>query len=308
MLKLRLTEAHRPARREARVAHGPTSSRTTPNACLAVPLRDADLAQLTPTSYPDQPMATMPREGSSPARDPGLNGPSTRELLAYRVAHTDLPLVVGRPVRAWMEAHPTRLAHACHPLLVANQIGWYVLNPHNVRARWRGAPDANALRITSANRDVVSSFGMGIITWRLPYLFRTPPGWQLWVKGPANVPIDGAVPLEGVVETDHAYETFTVNWKLTRKGTVSWERGAPICQLVPVQLETLQSWRTEIVHDVPADTLAAFQTWAKDREAMNSSVTGAVPYQPSRAYRRRAAFRRVAMASVRAREADADDR
>jgi hypothetical protein len=43
-------------------------------------------------------------------------------------------------------------------------------------------------------------FGHGILTLHLPFLFRTPPGWNLLVRGPANRPKDGAAPLEGLVE------------------------------------------------------------------------------------------------------------
>ena len=63
---------------------------------------------------------------------------------------------------------------------------------------------------------VSSNFGYGIVTWYLPYLFRTSPGYNLWVRGPVNSPKDGIVPLEGLVETDWAEATFTVNWKITR--------------------------------------------------------------------------------------------
>src|SRR5262249_4040125 len=62
-----------------------------------------------------------------------------------------------------------------------------------------------------------------------------PRGLNLWVKGPSNYFKDGASPLEGVVETDWLPSTFTMNWKLTRPGyPVRFERGEPICMLVPV--------------------------------------------------------------------------
>ena len=49
-----------------------------------------------------------------------------------------------------------------------------------------------------------SHFGDGILTWHLPILFRTPPGYNLLVRGPANYPKDAVSPLEGIVETDWA--------------------------------------------------------------------------------------------------------
>lgn len=49
---------------------------------------------------------------------------------------------------------------------------------------------------------VVSHFGAGVVTFTVPYLFRTPPSYNLHVRGPTNMPKDGIYPLEGIVETD----------------------------------------------------------------------------------------------------------
>src|SRR5205807_231232 len=82
---------------------------------------------------------------------------------------------------------------------------------------------------------IKSHFGAGVVTFTIPYLFRTPKGVNLWVKGPTNYFKDGAAPLEGVVETDWAVSSFTMNWKLTRPGLpVRFARGEPICMIVPV--------------------------------------------------------------------------
>jgi hypothetical protein len=78
--------------------------------------------------------------------------------------------------------------------------------------------------------------GYGILSWVPPYLFRTPAGTNLWVRGPANMPKDGITPLEGIVETDWLPYTFTINWKITRPGLkISFVKGEPICFLTPTQ-------------------------------------------------------------------------
>src|SRR5262249_41688561 len=77
--------------------------------------------------------------------------------------------------------------------------------------------------------------GVGTITFSIPFLFRTPPGINLWVKGPINYIKDGIQPLEGIVETDWSAATFTMNWKLTRPHfPVRFEKGEPICMVVPI--------------------------------------------------------------------------
>lgn len=63
----------------------------------------------------------------------------------------------------------------------------------------------------------MSHFGSGIITWNLPFIFRTPRGYGLLVTGPSNCARRGIAPLDGCVETDWLPNGFTMNWKLTEK-------------------------------------------------------------------------------------------
>jgi hypothetical protein len=85
------------------------------------------------------------------------------------------------------------------------------------------------------------------VTWHLPLLFRTPPGYNLLVRGPANYPKDGASRLEGIVETDWASSSFSMNWKLTRKLIpVRFEVDEPICMIVPQRRAELEEFAPEL--------------------------------------------------------------
>jgi hypothetical protein len=112
-----------------------------------------------------------------------------------------------------------------------------------------------------------SHFGLGIVTWKMPYLFRTPPGVNLYVRGPSNFFKDGASPLDGIVETDWSEATFTMNWKLTRPDhSVVFEEGEPICMLVPQPRFFLESFSPEI-RDISSDLnlQAAHEEWSNER-------------------------------------------
>jgi hypothetical protein len=151
----------------------------------------------------------------------------------------DMPLLAAPATRGWMDTTPERFAYRCLPLVMANQWGWMMLNPVTFSACWNGGPGLDAVTITTASdppdERVMSHFGSGIVTIGIPYLFRTPPGINLWVKGPSNWFKDGAQALEGVVETDWMPSTFTMNWKLTRPHQpVRFDKGEPLCMLVPV--------------------------------------------------------------------------
>jgi hypothetical protein len=132
---------------------------------------------------------------------------------------------------------------------MANASGWEVLSPVGVTARWDGGPGVDSVDVTTdgpvaSEMNPRSEFGHGIVTFSVPYLMRTPRGVDLLVRGPANRPKDGVSPLEGLVETDWAVMTFTMNWQLTRPDTpVRWEAGEPVCMLVPQQRGDLEGFR-----------------------------------------------------------------
>ena len=78
-------------------------------------------------------------------------------------------------------------------------------------------------------------------------LFRTPPGYNLLVRGPANYPKDAVSPLEGIVETDWATSSFSMSWQITRKMMpVRFEVDEPICMIVPQRRGELEEFAPEI--------------------------------------------------------------
>src|SRR5215207_1860033 len=155
------------------------------------------------------------------ASAPAANG-TEPFLRAYRVGGAPLRLVPAPREREWIEATRQRFANRCLPLLVANQAGWFLLNSHPFAAVWDGRIEKEGLRLEyqagNPPYPAISHFGHGILTWRIPYLFRTPPGWNLLARGPANMPKARITPLEGLVEADWAVATFTMNWQMTAVG------------------------------------------------------------------------------------------
>ncbi|MDB5313067.1 MAG: hypothetical protein JWO38_7269 [Gemmataceae bacterium] len=140
--------------------------------------------------------------------------------------------------REWMDKAPQRFPYRCLPLAIANQCGWVLKCPVGFRAYWYGGPAKEDVELRfdgPPDNRIMTHFGVGTITFSVPYLFRTPPGINLWVKGPSNWLKDGVQPLEGVVETDWLASTFTMNWKITRMCEwIQFDQGEPICMLVPI--------------------------------------------------------------------------
>jgi hypothetical protein len=195
------------------------------------------------------------------------------------------PLIPASVRRDWIDETPERFARRCLPLVMANQEGWFLLNTREVSATWNGKSDPSATVIVYKDADEafnpISHFGVGIITWHLPYLFRTPPGWNLLVRGPANYPKDGAYPLEGLVETDWSVAPFTVNWMLTRPGVpVTFKIGEPLCMLVPQQRRALEEFQPMVLPIGSDDrTRDGYEQWITSRrrfmiESSRSSAGG----------------------------------
>lgn len=180
--------------------------------------------------------------------------------------------------RGWMETPAGKFAKRCLPLLMANQAGWEMLNPVGFAAIWEGTDDLAAVKIWADGGGpfawVTSHFGCGILTWRIPYLFESPPGYNLLVRGPANMPKDAIAPLEGMVETDWTNDTFTMNWKFTRLGQyVRFEAGEPFAMLVPMRRRELESFRP-VIREAWAEPskFAAFQQFAASRQEFLRAV------------------------------------
>jgi Family of unknown function (DUF6065) len=189
--------------------------------------------------------------------------------------------------RAWMEETTDRYANRCLPLLLANQAGWLILNEEDVDVTWTGGIDKTALSITAAGRGAevpVSHFGYGILTWHIPFLFRTTPGYNLLVRGPSNMPKDGVSPLEGIIETDWTVSPFTMNWKLTRPDhAVHFAREEPICMIVPQrrgELEHFQPTSSDL--DAHLELVQPFELWRRRRgDFLKGLAESKVPIAPT---------------------------
>jgi len=187
--------------------------------------------------------------------------------------HGERPPVAIEPGdrwREWMHATQERVANRCLPLLMANQSGWVLRNPSGFEARWEGGYRHEALEVTpddpEAPQIAHSHFGHGIVTFIFDCVFQTSPGYNLLARGPANQPKDGVAPLEGLVETDWTLVPFTMNWKLTRPGSVRFEAGEAFCQLVPQRRGELEQFDVSAVSldDTPEDA-ARVKQWHATR-------------------------------------------
>lgn len=194
------------------------------------------------------------------------------DITAYEVIDEPMPLRTAGRRRQWMDDTPNHFAYRCLPLAVANHVGWELLCPATFTARWNGNEGLDAIKIRFEGPEsplVGSHFGHGVLTFTLGYLFRTSKSHNLWVKGPTNQPKDGIAALEGLIETDWAPFSFTMNWKFTRRRhTVRFEKGEPVCTVLPYPRHYIGKFDPKIkVINENAKLYQQYVTWREDRAA-----------------------------------------
>lgn len=173
----------------------------------------------------------------------------TDKITAFRVFPGDqrVRIEAGARERVWMDNTNSKYAYRCLPLAIANQHGWNVYANQDIEITWDGRVDLDAIQISECSGVAASIFGYGIVTFHIMHLMRTPPGYNMFVCGPPNHIIPGIQALNGVVETDWAPFTFTMNWQLTHPGeTVRFTTADPICHFFPVQRSAIEQLELQI--------------------------------------------------------------
>lgn len=196
------------------------------------------------------------------------------KLTAYRLNNAPFTIEPANRQREWMDKAP--FSYRCLPMTVANQMGWVIPAPCDFSFSWDGRESIDAVKVTVSDPGlkgyITSHFGFGILTFSLPFLFQTEPGYGLIVRGATNYVIPSVQPLDGFVETEWSPSTFTMNWLITDKNMlISVEKGEPICMILPYQLAPLEQFEPEIepIENNP-ELHAAFQKWANSRSQFNA--------------------------------------
>lgn len=182
--------------------------------------------------------------------------------------------------REWMDQEELSYSYYCGPLVAANQLGYNIIYQNETEVIWNENADYSDIEINHIKQDenfcgCGVHFEIDILTFTFPLLFRTSPGWGLLVSGPANNPIDGLYPLEGLVETNWLPFTFTMNFKIIEKNKlIRIKQYTPICRILPYPLNLNQ--KTNLTFSNLQDDkklFADYNAWSKAREDFNDKGT-----------------------------------
>lgn len=190
-----------------------------------------------------------------------------------------------------MDEFTDRHAYRCLPLTIANCTGWEIVTPAPFRATWNGGPTLADVKIESEGdvhkTFVASMFARGVLTFGAGYLFRTEPGWDMWVGGAPNWIKHGIQPLTGIVETTWLPQPFTMNWRFTAPGTVEFVAGEPFCMIMPVPHAAIDECTPEIrsLDDDPALKAETLE-WQRSRSEFIAKVRAGDPEASGQVWQR----------------------
>jgi hypothetical protein len=206
-----------------------------------------------------------------------MHHPETMKLIAYRTSETAPEIRPAPATRDWMDQLPEAFAYRCLPLNIANAHGWEIGCQRGFTARWDGGGDREAIAIKGDDSEgelPLTHFGHGVLTFPVPFLFRSPPGINLFVTGPLNQPKHGVAALSGIVETDWSPYTFTMNWKFTAPNVdVSWKKGEAFLFFFPLERGMIETVEPE-VRPIESDPELAeeYRSWHVARLAFNREI------------------------------------
>ena len=242
----------------------------------------------------DAESGTCPLHAPEVPRPGALSTAAAPQLTCYQVDPRAAPIIPGRRDRAWMDATSDHYAYRCLPLSMANTSGWEITSPLDFEVTWNGNQDLDAITARAPTVDpnalralITSHFGHGILTFHTGWLFRTSPGWGLWVRGAPNDAKDGIHALDGMVETDWLPFPFTMNWRFTRPCTVRFQRGDPFCfiTLCPHTLLDYVAPKRANIDDDPK-LKADYVEWGKSRAEFNKLLREGDPAAVAKKWQR----------------------
>ncbi|MCK0208090.1 DUF6065 family protein [Starkeya koreensis] len=105
------------------------------------------------------------------------------KLVAYAIGD-GVEIVTVSPERAWMDGARDRSPYSCLPLAIADTHGWELRNPVNFSAMWGGGAGIDDIVVMPDGEGIARShFGEGVLTFLVPFVFRTPPEMDLIFQG-----------------------------------------------------------------------------------------------------------------------------
>lgn len=175
------------------------------------------------------------------------------------IDNPELPSAKIRPLaikREWM--HPA--TYNCHPIGLANSLGYGVYFDHDISFIWSGSRVEGAVGITGS-QSVWVGRGEGTVSFVTNLIFKTDQNTSILTMPVPNESIEGANVLSTILSTSLFTGTLSIVWKLDEANKEYFvPAGTNIACLLPISLSEIQDstvnmkgirWPFESVQDSP---------------------------------------------------------
>jgi hypothetical protein len=138
--------------------------------------------------------------------------------------------------RDWMHSY----TYNCHPIAMANTLGYGVYFDHDISFIWDGSREDGAVGIIG-KENVWVGRGEGTVSFITNLIFKTDENTSLITMPVPNEYIEGAQVLSTILSTSVFTGTFSIVWKLdTPNKEYFIPAGTNIACILPVSLGTIQ--------------------------------------------------------------------
>jgi len=162
------------------------------------------------------------------------------------------------------------------PLIAANDLGFLISAEYTFKVHWNGGDKPEDLTITIPNAeaakyghpDVVSTFGSGVFTVNVPFVFRTPPNVNLLSINPPNYILPLSTVLSSMIQTDSLNSDFTFNVKIqVPDAEITFPAGHPLAAFIPIPKYFIEKFDL-----VPANEIFSDKEIKKDLSSYEEPV------------------------------------
>ena len=186
------------------------------------------------------------------------------------IDNLNLPTAKIRPLsvkRDWMQS----FTYNCHPITMANTLGYGVYFDHDISFIWDGTNHNGAVGILG-NKNIWVGRGEGTVSFITNLVLKTDENTSIITMPVPNETIEGAQVLSTVLSTSVFTGTFSIVWKLDIPNKEYFvPAGTNIACILPISLASIQN-STINMHNIlsPFEKIQDSQEYMDYLKSLNS--------------------------------------
>jgi len=146
--------------------------------------------------------------------------------------------------RDWMDNTWEAHAYHCFPVSLANQLGWYISFPEDIKFIWDGINDSSPdhVKVLAGEKYVSTGRANATISFNTGISFETESNISLFSMPVPNYPRDGITPFSTIISTSFYGGELPCAWMITKPNVeITIKANTPVIAIIPIDLSDLQN-------------------------------------------------------------------